>query len=346
MRIYHNTAVRSVHGSARLTRKARRLVYDLRRIDKNKMKKKLIIAAVCVAAAAAAAVLAGVMRSESYPYKRDCDLYFLNESESTLVAETRTVRYRDGNSLKTAVIEELIKGPELGRNKAVINKKTELLSLDEPVPSEFVADMSHSFMSGDAARDTLAAYSVIKTLCGIEGVDRVKVTVEKNDIPDSEGKAIGFLADEDINLSTDTNTSETRELTLYFIDKKTNLLAPEMRKIKVTDQLPLAQYIITELINGTTNENYRNVLDPRTTLNGVTITDNICFVNFQPNFLTRNEDTKEEELLTVYAVVNSLTQLDSIGRVQFLIDGKKAEYFGEVPFDSLFERNGSVILSR
>lgn len=310
------------------------------------MRKKIIIAAICVFIIAVAAAVFGVMSREQFMLERECDLYFLNESESTLVAETRMIKYRDVYGLRKAVIEELISGPDTNRNKAVLNKKTKLLSIEMANTSELVADFNYRFMSGDAAKDTLAAYAVIKTLCGLEGVERVKVTVEKNDIPDSEGKPIGFLADEDINLSTDTNTSETREITLYFADKNTNKLVPELRTIKATDQLPLAQYVITELIHGTENENYNNVLDPETILIGVNITDNICFVNFRSNFISRNTGSKEEELLTVYSVVNSLTELDSIGRVQFLIDGKKIETFGEIPMDGLFERNTGIILQQ
>lgn len=309
------------------------------------MRKKFIIAAVCVFVFAAAAAVFGVMSREQFMLERECELYFLNESESTLVAETRTVKYRDVYSLRTAVIEELISGPDTNRTRAVLNKKTKLLSIDAANPSELVVDFNYKFMSGDSARDTLAAYAVIKTLCGLDGVERVKVTVEKNDIPDSEGEPIGFLADEDINLSTDTNTSETREITLYFADRKTNKLVPEMRTITVTDQLPLAQYVISELINGTKNENYSNVLDPETMLIGVNITDNICFVNFQANFISRNTGSEDEEELAVYSIVNSLTELDNIGRVQFLIGGKKVESFGEIPMDGLFERNISIIAS-
>ncbi len=307
------------------------------------MRKKIIIAAVCVLVLAAAAVVFGVMSREQSMLERECELYFLNESESTLVAETRIVKYRDAYSLRAAVIEELISGPDTGRNKAVLNRKTKLLSIDASNPAELVADFNYRFMSGDAARDTLAAYAVIKTLCGLDSVERVKVTVEKNDIPDSEGEPIGFLADEDINLSTDTNTSETREITLYFADRKTNKLVPETRTITVTDQLPLAQYVIAELIKGTQNENCSSVLDPETILLSVNITDNICFVNMQSNFISRNTGSADEEELAVYSIVNSLTELDNIGRVQFLIDGKKIESFGEIPMDGLFERNTYII---
>lgn len=310
------------------------------------MKKKIIIIAAALAAAVAVVVLLNVLHEGQTLMKRECELYFLNDSESTLVSEKRILKYHDSYDLPAAVLNGLISGPDNGKNKAVLSRKTKLLAVDLSNPTDVVVDFNYKFLSGDVTKDTLAAYAVVKTLCGLDGIERVKVTVEKNDISDAEGKPIGFLADEDINLSTDTNTSETREITLYFAEKGTNQLVPETRTIKVTDQLPLAQYILNELIHGTQEEGHENVLSPDTILLSVHITDNICFVNFQSNFLSKNAGSEEKERLAVYSVVNSLTALNNIGRVQFLIDGKKVDYFGSIRFDELFEQDMGIIMQK
>lgn len=80
--------------------------------------------------------------------------------------------------------------------------------------------------------------------------DSVKVIVEGKDVATADGSIIGYLRNQDINLPTDTYNSETREIALYFPNKDGNKLVMETRTIKVTDQQPLAQYIINELIKG------------------------------------------------------------------------------------------------
>ena len=307
------------------------------------MKKKLTAAGAAAAAVILVfAVFMLVSRGQSV-IKSECELYFLNESGSTLVAEKRMIHYHNEYDLRTAVIDELISGPKEVRNKPVINRRTKLLSVEQAEEGSVVADFSSGFMSGDTAKDVLSAYAVAKTLCGLEGVERVKVTVEKNDIPTAEGKPIGFLSNEDINLSTDTNTSETREVVLYFADKEKKHLIPETRTIKVTDQQPLAQYIINELIKGAELPEHYDTLDPETILIGVNITDNICFVNMSSNFISKNGGSKEKELTVVYSIVNSLTELNTIGRVQFLVDGKRADKFGNISFGAPFERDTTLI---
>ena len=47
--------------------------------------------------------------------------------------------------------------------------------------------------------------------------------------------------------------------------------------------------------------------------------------------------------MTVYAIVNSLTELDDIKKVQFLIDGQKVENYGSVIFSEPFERNENIV---
>ena len=304
------------------------------------MNKKIIITAIA-AVAAVLAVLIIMLMQEQKLIKYECELYFLNESESTLVSEKRIIKYRKESELNEAVIDALIAGPENGKNKKVINRKTKLESITSQNPSELIVDFNYRFLSGDTSRDVLSTYAVVKTLCGIDGIDKVKVTVEKNDVPTAEGKPIGFLADEDINLSTDTNTGETREVILYFVDKVTKKLVPEQRSIKVDDQMPLAHYVINELIQGT--HLHENVLDSGTILIGVNITDYICFVNMQSNFMSLYAGSEEKEKLAVFSIVNSLTELDNIGRVQFLIDGKKVDEFGTIPFGYPFERDMSII---
>lgn len=308
------------------------------------MKQKIVIFSIIFILAVSVIAILITVSTETL-HKRECDIYFLNESESTIVSEKHVIKYRNDYDLKAEVIETLISGPDLSKNKPVISRKTKILSLQSISASEIMVDFNNKFLSGETAKDVLSVYAVVKTLCALDGVEKVKVTVDKNDISTAEGKVLGFLGDEDINLPTDTNTSETREVTLYFADKNSDTLVPEKRIIKVTDQLPLAQYIINEIIQGTNNNACDNVLSKDTILIGVNIMENICFVNFQSNFVTKNSGSKRKETLAVYSIVNALTELENIGRVQFLIDGKKVKNFGNIGFDSMFERNVSIIKS-
>lgn len=309
------------------------------------MMKKKRIAAVCVVLVlvVAAALIVGLIESDYVSNRYEGELYFSNSAMTGIESESREIRYRDNQELAENVIEELREGPKDRRLGRIIGRKTHLISLTGIETGNVVVNFSREFLSGDNAKDLLSVYAVVKSLCALRSIESVKVVIEGRDIYTDDGSIIGYLADRDINLSTDTYTSEMRDIMLYFPTKDGTHLAREARTIKVTDQQPIAQYIINELIKGPSGENMTAPLNSATVLLSVETSNNICFVNFKSNFLDKNTGSADKEKMTIYSIVDSLTELETIERVQFLMDGKKVTSFGNINIGSMFGRDESVI---
>lgn len=309
-----------------------------------KIKKRhaLIIAAVAAAVLAVIAVFFAI-RGDYGSQKYRGQLYFLNGMGTAIVAEDRSIRYKDRYDLARSVLEELQKRPENGEYTRIIEKKARLLSFEGIETGNVVVNFSNEFITEDKTKNLLAVYAVVKSLCGIEDIESVKVVIEGKDIATEDGSIIGYLTDQDINLQSDTYNSETRSVTLYFPNKSGEKLARETRSIKVTDQQPIAQYIINELIKGPENEELMPILNKDTVLLSVETSDGVCFINFKSSFIEKNTGTAEEEKMSVYAIVDSLTELETIQRVQFLIDGKRVDNFSNINIGSMFARNESII---
>ena len=257
--------------------------------------RKLLIPVVIVLAAIIAAVAVNIIRSDYGSVKYNGELYFFNDSATAIVAENREIKYRDKQGLAESVIEELMKGPTDGKHLRIIEKKARLISVNGVETGNVIVNFSREFITGDNTKDILAVYAVVKSLCVTEIIDSVKVVIEGKDIETGDGSIIGYLTNQDINLQTDTYNSEMREVTLYFPKKDSQKLIREVRSIKVTDQQPIAQYIINELIKGTDNEELSQALSKDTVLLSVETSDNICFVNFKSNFLDKNSGSAEKE---------------------------------------------------
>lgn len=292
----------------------------------------------------AVVILLSLLHGDGNMQKTDVDLYFFNEAGTSITSQKREVRYRDLEELPRRVVEELIRGPEDGKKlKRIMGTKTQLISLTVQDGRSVVADFTAPFLTEDTSSNLLAAYAVVKTLCGVNTIQSVKVTVEGREIHAADGNAVGFLSAEDINLATDTYNSETRELVLYFASKTGHQLAREVRPVKITDQQPLEQYVINELIKGPEDKELSPVLSSETTVLSVETLDNVCYVNFKSSFIDKNTGNSQKEKLAIYSVINSLTELDYIARVQLLIDGKKTENFGTIKINDLLEREPSMI---
>lgn len=289
---------------------------------------------------AAAVVLAFVMRGTG-DESLTMELYFLNESATTIQAEKHEIKYDSEEELPELVLEALKRGASESKNIRVMDKNVGWgLNRDG---DRLLVDFSQEFLSTDDSRNLLATYAVVKSLCQIDGISAVKVTVEGGEIIAPDNSHIGYMTDRDINLESDSHTGESRRLLLYFIDSKSGRFVPEYRTVKVTDNVPIEQYIITELIKGAEDSSHSAVLASDTQLLSVEFTDRTAFVNMGQNFIDRNSGSAEKEACAVWAIVNSITETGEIDSVQFLIDGKKTSGFSSVDLNEPLRRREDMI---
>ena len=62
-------------------------------------------------------------------------------------------------------------------------------------------------------------------------------------------------------------------------------------------------------------------------------------MNFKSGFVEKNSGDTVNEKLVIYSVVDSLCFLDNVHCVQFLVDGKKVDTFGDIDLSGFFEEN-------
>ena len=306
------------------------------------MNKKVIIIPIFILAIVGIILGIKSINSDNSENSIELNMYFLNDTSSSLVAEKQNIKYDEDEDITEAVIENLIKGTSNTKNVNIMDKRTKLNSVQKQNQG-LVVDFSEEFLSGDQTKNTLAAYAVIKTLCQLPGISSVKVTANSQELLGPDGTRLGFLSGENINLERDKDSAETKYVILYFSDDTAGKLSKEIRTIKITDTQPIEQYIINELIKGPSDTNLQPVLASDTSLISVETTDGTCFVNFNSNFISRNSGTPEKENTAIYAIVNSLTELDTVRNVQFLVDGKKISSFGTNSISGTFFRNDEMI---
>ncbi len=309
-----------------------------------KNRNNIIIAAFAVLAAVAAVIVTVLLNYDFPAYKAKLDMYYLNEKHTGIIAERHTVRYSDRYDLVGVIVSELRDGPDNSRHGRIMPSDTEILSINFTDDESVVIDLSGQFLTDDASRNVLNTYAVTKSVCSDGTLKRVMVTVNGGEITDQDGNRLGYIAAADINLEDEEYSSEMRDVVLYFSDASGSGLVREERTITITDQQPVEQYIINELIKGPADSSMRQVLSEDTVLMSVDVEDNICYLNFKSNFLSKNSGGEAHERLVIYSIVNSLTELNTINRVQFLMDGKRADSFGSFDIYRYIPRDTSIII--
>lgn len=104
-------------------------------------------------------------------------LYYADESGQKLVGEKDYISYNKNSSIEQVIIEQLIKGPEHSECKATLPKNLKLLSVSTKDGVCYV-NFDSTFM--DSMADVTAQvtiYSVVNSLCEIDGVKKVQFLV-------------------------------------------------------------------------------------------------------------------------------------------------------------------------
>ncbi|MEN2774951.1 GerMN domain-containing protein [Acetivibrio clariflavus] len=138
-------------------------------------------------------------------------------------------------------------------------------------------------------------------------------------------------------------------VSLYFANEEGTKLKLEIRYVPM-DELKkpveeIASLIVRELINGPSKgSTLKPTIPEGTKLRSVKISGDVATVDFSKEFKENHPGGKAAEQLTIYSVVNSLTELKEISQVKFKIEGKTSKEFkGAFKFDNAFPRSTSLI---
>ena len=114
---------------------------------------------------------------------------------------------------------------------------------------------------------------------------------------------------------------EMVEVNLYFSDSQAMYLIPEKRKIS---QIPsIVRQAVNELIKGPENSDFYRTIPEGTQVNEVYIADDIVYIDLSEEIFKNHPGGSSGELMTVYSIVNTLTEIPPIKGVQILVEGNE-----------------------
>ena len=126
--------------------------------------------------------------------------------------------------------------------------------------------------------------------------------------------------------SVPVQAASTLKVHLYFASRKGRFLQAEERKIQAKDTGSAIEAIVSALLEGPEDNKLVSTIPAGVKLLHAFITDDgTAYVDFSPELSLLHAGGVTAERLTIYAIVNSLVlNLDSVERVQLLLEGKPA----------------------
>ena len=118
---------------------------------------------------------------------------------------------------------------------------------------------------------------------------------------------------------------ETIIVQLWFSDSQGQKLLVEEREISKVEGI--ARATINELIKGPSmDSDLLPTIPVGTVLRDINVkSDGLIIVDFSKELITNHIGGSTAETLTVYSIVNTLTQFPTVDRVQFLVEGQYVE---------------------
>lgn len=146
------------------------------------------------------------------------------------------------------------------------------------------------------------------------------------------------------------NISDKYPVRVYFANEDNSKLKAQIRYVDLQEAKKgteyLAALIIQELIKGPDRESGLRATIPKDVklVSPVKVKDGIATVNLSKQLIDNHVGGKANEQMTIYSIVNSLTELKDISKVKFLVEGKARQTLkGSFQFDQLFPRSESLI---
>jgi len=270
-------------------------------------------------------------------------LYFPNEERTKVASEnfelTPGVLDAMVSEMLTALEENLWTEEEkdliVDRNPIVEYKidETGLLSLR----------FASAYPFTNSITEVLRRGALVKTFCQLDGITAVEFYVGTQPMLTSGGKPVGMLTAEDFIDSTGENTEYYQEakLAVYFACEEGDALVEANLKITYDGTMSTERLILTQLMEGPVLGDMQPVIPKGTVLNKVTTRDGVCFVDFNEKFMEKRAGITAE--VAIYSVVNSLTELSNVYKVQFLINGETKKTYQNLDFSQPFERNLEIV---
>ncbi len=270
-------------------------------------------------------------------------IYYLNASGNQLMGNPYESQTVDQETLVQELMAALNTVPADLECQSAIPSQVEKMSFRvEANVLHLYADANYALM--DSVKEILCRAALTKTLTQIPGIDYLTIYCAEQPIVDGAGNPVGMLAASDfVDSIRDVNSFEKTEMTLYFANETGDMLVSEKREVMRSTNTSVEKLIVEQLIEGPKLTGRHATMPKDVKLLSVSVNETVCSINLDATFLNNTLEVKE--YIPIYSIVNSLSELSTVSRVQIRINGSEDAVFRDlIPLNTVFVRNYDYIV--
>lgn len=270
-------------------------------------------------------------------------IYYLNKDGTSVVP----VAYEITGETAEKKIEELLlkleEAPESVDYRRTIPENVTLLqyTLDR---KQLYLDFSSEYLNLDKATEVLVRAAVVHTMTQVEEVSYIGFQIAGEPLKDTKGNNIGLMNANTFldNMGSEENATKIVKLNLYYANKNGDKLKTQSSVLEYNANVAVEKVVVEQLIAGPSEEGFFATIPKDTKVMSITTKDGVCYVNLDTAFTGQGYDVLGA--VTIYSIVNSLTEISGINSVQILVNGETSiTYKDNISLETIFQRNPEII---
>ncbi len=270
----------------------------------------------------------------------DYAVYYLNK-ESTKIVKKAYEPIAEENDTNAMIDEFLLQmktdTDDVEYKKAIPNdvEVTDYLLEGELLTLYF----DNNYSSMDRIEEALTRTAIVRTMTQINGIECLTFYVGDAPLSDKDGNPIGVMTNESFieNPGEQINSIQTATLVLYFANQNGNGLIQETQEVHYSSNISMEKLVMEHLLEGPKSEDAQSAIPEGTKLMSVSVLEGVCYVSLDESFLNQNYSI--EEPIVMYSIINSLSEISTINKVQISVNGDTSGvYRDSFALDILYER--------
>ena len=216
------------------------------------------------------------------------------------------------------------------------------LPSDCPAPAYSLQDgilrlhFSRDFAQLSGLELTVAAGCLARTLLPLTGADTLVLTAQDS-LLDGETSMTVSLAD--LGLRDDTQDRLHGDFTVFYANADGRYLVARSISEFLTSREELPMLLLSQMCSQPQDPDLRSVLPEGTLVRSATVEDGLCIVDLSREFVSNRSYAPSAQLLSIFGIVNTLTALPEISRVELSVEGELLLRLGSVALSGPLSRD-------
>ena len=268
------------------------------------------------------------------------NIYYYDKLNSNILPEYRKFDIKE-SSVVQDIFNELKSLTKNSNLKPIIPNDVQLIDY-RIEGNTLIINLSKEYNNLSDIDKVIFKVGFLWTVTELDFIKNVKISVENKEIILNNNVMVLNRNNTILNPFISPHRIKQEKITLYFANNK-NKLVKETIKTDFKQNKSMEIQIVEELINGSKSKKNVKVIPSETKIRNIKTEDGICYIDLNSEFINKMQGSEEQQKLAIYSIVNSLTELSHISKVQFLIDGEKVGKIKNIDISNPIGYNAKIV---